>query len=224
MSSRLALVVAVTLIGSAPEMAQSTATPEAASSKARQFWNEKFRTGLPNVRREPSRVLVEALSEHQKPGDAIDLGCGEGRNLLYLAGKGWTGTGVDISEVAIEQAKAAAQARGVKAEFLVSDLDAFDLGKNRWDLLSSVYMQDWHLKSSTDTFARMKTALKPGGIVVIEGFGPPSGLDLDRIKRAFEGFAVLRADVVTGDPDWGQGRGDKQILRFVARKNQPSAP
>jgi hypothetical protein len=85
-------------------------------------------------------------------------------------------------------------------------------------------MQDWHLKSRTDTFARMKTALKQGGIVVIEGFGPPNGLDLDSIKREFEGFAILRADVVADDPDWGKGRGNKKILRFVARKTQPFAP
>lgn len=106
----------------------------------------------------------------------------------------------------------------------MSDLDAFDLGKNRWDLLSSIYLQDWHLKSRTDTFARMKTALKPGGIVVIEGFGPPNGLDLDTIRREFEGFAILRAEVVTDDPDWGHGRGNKQILRFVASKKLPPSP
>ena len=171
------------------------------------------------MRREPSRLLVEAVADYQK----VDLGCGEGRNLLYLAGKGWAVTGVDISEVAVEQARAAAKATNTQAELLVSDLDSFDLGQNRWDLLSSIYMQDWHLKSLTDTFARMKNAMKPGGIVVIEGFGPPNGLNIDSIQQAFAGFPVLRADVVLDDPDWGKGRGNKQIVRFVARKHQQSA-
>ena len=66
----------------------------------------------------------------------------------------------------------------------------------------------------------MKNALKPGGIVVIEGFGPSNGMNLDSLKQAFAGFAVLRVDIVLDDPDWGKGRGNKQILRFVARKHE----
>jgi len=202
-------------------VSQAPAKDQSSSGRAREFWNDKFRSGLPNVRREPSLLLVEAIA-NAKPGAALDLGCGEGRNLLYLAEKGWTATGVDISEVAVEQAKEAAATRQLKANFLVSDLDQFDLGESRWDLLSSIYMQDWHLKSKTNTFLRMKQALKPGGVVVIEGFGSPNALNLDALKREFDGFSILRADVVADDPDWGKGRGPKPILRFIARKNTAS--
>jgi len=100
----------------------------------------------------------------------------------------------------------------------VSDLDAYDLGANRWDLISSIYIQEWHLRSKTDTYERIKKALKPGGTVVIEGFGPPNGLQLDAIKQAFEGYTIVKAEVVADDPDWGKGRGNKNILRFIARK------
>lgn len=224
MPTRLVTLVAACIAICVPGIAQSTAAQQGESSKAREFWNDRFRSGLPNVRKEPSRLIIEAIAEHPKPGNALDLGCGDGRNLLYLAAKGWTTTGVDISDVAIEQAKAAAKGGDLKAEFLVSDLDAFDLGKNKWDLLMSIFMQDWHIRSTTDTFARMKAAVKPGGLVVIEGFGPPNGLNIERIKQAFEGFTPLRADVVMDDPDWGKGRGNKNILRFVARKNPTAAP
>lgn len=196
---------------------QSVSPAKPGNERARDFWNDKFRSGLPNVRREPSRLLEEAVAK-ARPGAALDLGSGEGRNLLYLAEKGWTATGIDISEVAAEQARAAAAARKLHVNAVVSDLDEFDLGADRWDLLSSIYMQDWHLKSKTNTFARMRTALKPGGLIIIEGFGPPNGLSLDAIKRQFEGFVILRAEIVADDPDWGQGRGNKQILRFIARK------
>lgn len=190
---------------------------QSGAGSTKDFWDDKFRSGLPNVRREPSRALVEAVA-NATPRTALDLGCGEGRNLLYLASKGWKTTGVDLSPVGIAQAKEAASAQQLKAEFVVSDLDTYDLGERRWDLLTSIYMQDWHLKSKTNTFQRMSNALKPGGIVVIEGFGPPNGLQLDAVKRAFDGFEIVQAAVTADDPDWGRGRGNKQILRFIARK------
>lgn len=79
----------------------------ATAQTAQEFWNEKFRSGLPNVRREPSLILVETLKQHPaRPGStALDLGCGEGRNLLFLAENGWPVTGVDISEVGIGQVR-----------------------------------------------------------------------------------------------------------------------
>jgi len=218
MSSRAVAVLTATLLVAVPGMGQSPDGENPDNARTREFWNEKFRSGLPNVRKEPSRILVEALAGYDKPGSALDLGCGDGRNVLYLSATGWAVTGVDLSPVAIERAKAAASGKHLKAEFLVADLDALDLGQNRWDLLSSIYMQDWHLKSRTNTFERMKRALKVGGLVVIEGFGPPNGLSLDLMKRSFSGFTIVRAEVVKADPDWGKGRGDKEILRFIARK------
>lgn len=162
-------------------------------------------------------MLVEAVA-NVRVGSVLDLGCGDGRNLLYLAARGWSVSGVDISEVGVALARERAAKARLKADFTVSDLDQFDLGENRWDLLSSIYMQDWHLKSKTNTFARMKNALRPGGLIVIEGFGPPNGLKLDDIRQHFAGFSFLRAEVVSDDPDWGNGRGNKQIVRVIAKK------
>jgi SAM-dependent methyltransferase len=196
---------------------QAPATPKPNGDATRVFWDEKFRSGLPNVAKEPNRLLVEAVAK-VRGGSALDLGCGDGRNLLYLAAKGWAASGVDISEVAVALARERAVAAGVKTDLTVSDLDQFEIGENRWDLLLSIYMQDWHLKSKTNTFARMKKALRPGGLVVIEGFGPPNGLKLDDIKQQFAGFSFLRAEIISDDPDWGKGRGIKQIVRVIARK------
>jgi SAM-dependent methyltransferase len=223
MFPRVMASVAFTIVSAALGLCQSDSGNRPANNPAKEFWNDKFRTGLPNVRREPSRLLVEAVDGTSKPGSALDLGCGEGRNLLYLAAKGWNVTGIDLSDEGIAQAKAAAQARNLTADFVVRDLDEYELGENRWDLISSIYMQDWHLKSKTNTFQRIKASLKTGGVVVIEGFGPPNGLNLDHIQREFSGFTVVRADVVATDPDWGSGKGAKRILRFIARKEPPAS-
>ncbi|MCC6362293.1 MAG: class I SAM-dependent methyltransferase [Bryobacterales bacterium] len=151
MSIRVVELVAAGLVLAAIAGGQSTPTDRADLNKQREYWNDKFRSGLPNVRREPSRVLVDALSEQTlRPGSALDLGCGEGRNLLYLTERGWTVTGVDLSEVAVGQAKQAVAAKKLRANFVVAGLDEFDLGENQWDLIRSIYMQDWHLKSQDE--------------------------------------------------------------------------
>ncbi len=64
--------------------------------------------------------LVE--SGRIEPGRAIDLGCGTGREIIYLAQKGFDCIGVDISPTAIGMARAAAEAAGAEAEFIVDDL------------------------------------------------------------------------------------------------------
>ena len=54
---------------------------------------------------------------------------------------------------------------------------------------------------------------------MIEGFWPPNGLQLDAIKQEFDGFTIMRAEVIADDPDWRKGRGNQQLLRFIARKH-----
>ncbi|GAA1315465.1 class I SAM-dependent methyltransferase [Leucobacter albus] len=56
------------------------------------------------------------------PGRSLDLGCGEGGDVLWLAERGWEATGIDLSQTAIERARAEAEARGVSATFIDADL------------------------------------------------------------------------------------------------------
>jgi 2-polyprenyl-3-methyl-5-hydroxy-6-metoxy-1,4-benzoquinol methylase len=64
------------------------------------------------VNGQPNRFLV-AETEALTPGGAIDLGCGEGRNAIWLAVRGWQATGVDLSEVGLMKARELADARRV---------------------------------------------------------------------------------------------------------------
>jgi SAM-dependent methyltransferase len=61
------------------------------------------------------------------PGKALDLGCGTGTNVLYLAAHGWDGTGVDYVAHAIEQAREKAARAGLAAEFLQGDVTRLDV-------------------------------------------------------------------------------------------------
>ena len=81
----------------------------------------------------PQSVFVQLVEDGEISGSILDVGCGTGENALYLAGRGFTVTGVDAAPAAIEQARLKAIQRGVDITFAVGDVldlsahdDAFD--------------------------------------------------------------------------------------------------
>ena len=95
-----------------------------------------LRAPIQSLTTSQSRLLVEAIRE-RKPGRALDLGMGEGRNAIYLAQRGWQVTGVDLSDVGVTQAKKHAAQVGVSLDAVLDGLDHYDFGRNRWALSSS---------------------------------------------------------------------------------------
>jgi len=98
----------------------------------REDWDDRYAAEELLWRAAPNRFLVEE-TEHLEPGRALDLACGEGRNALWLAERGWTVTGVDFSPVGLAKARRLGDERGVVVEWIVADVrewqpqDAFDL-------------------------------------------------------------------------------------------------
>lgn len=90
----------------------------------------------------PPGALVELVESGKvAPCKAIDLGCGAGNYAIYLAGKGFDVTGVDISPTAIEIAKKHARKKGVKCCFIVADI----LGDIREITGTSDFAYDWEV-------------------------------------------------------------------------------
>ena len=89
---------------------------------------------------EPNRFLV-AEAEGLEPGRALDLACGEGRNAVWLAERGWRITGVDFSDVAIDKARRLAAERGVDGEWLEADLREYRPPVRAFDLVLVFYLQ-----------------------------------------------------------------------------------
>ncbi len=94
-----------------------------ADSRAK--WNEKYRlrTGEPS---EPDPFLVEALP-WLRPGSVLDLACGDGRNSLFLAERGFSVTGIDIADVGLARLRRTAQNRDLAITTQQADLEAPDL-------------------------------------------------------------------------------------------------
>src|SRR6185369_1228421 len=129
---------------------------------AQEVWNELFakREGKEH---QFNKFLAEAV-KGRPPGKALDIGMGQGRNSLFLAALGWEVTGFDISEVGVKQAQAEAAKRGLKIDARVGDVDKFDYGKARWDLVLGLYMHEYLARNA----GKVVASLKPGGLLVVE--------------------------------------------------------
>jgi len=87
-------------------------------------WNEHYKSGTPPWETgQPSAELRRVVAQESiQPCAAIDLGCGSGINAVWLAQQGFDVTGVDVSALAIEQARRRAAAVGVHVNFILADL------------------------------------------------------------------------------------------------------
>lgn len=87
-----------------------------------------------------NRFLIDEV-DGLAPGRALDLACGEGRNAVWLAERGWKATGVDFSTVGLEKARQLAEARGVRAEWIAADLLDYRPEPSAFELVIVFYLQ-----------------------------------------------------------------------------------
>src|SRR3954451_24748933 len=130
-------------------------------------WDERYAaTGLV-WGAEPSRFVVAEMAD-VRPGRALDLAAGEGRNAIWLAVRGWRVTAGDFSAVAIDTGRRLADDGHVEVEWVVSDVLDFRPGPASFHCVLIAYL---HLP--TDQCARVldtaQAALAPGGVLVVVG-------------------------------------------------------
>lgn len=122
--------------------------------------SDRIWSGNPNV------ALVAQVAD-LPPGRALDLGCGEGADAVWLARQGWRVTAVDISGVALARAATHAADAGVTIDFQRRDLAAaFPDGE--YDLVSAQFLHFWEDFDREKILRRAADAVAPGGILLIE--------------------------------------------------------
>ena len=179
----------------------------------------------------PSAFLVSSVKD-MKPGKALDVAMGQGRNAVYLATKGWDVTGFDIAEEGLKVANESAAKAGVSITALKARLEDFDYGVARWDLIAFVYVDAPIVDPRF--VARIKAALKPGGVALIERplrslTDPEPGrpeTEQDKVNalaRAWSDFQIVFYEDTTGIAEWQQTADDRlnhkvRIVRLLARK------
>ena len=174
---------------------------------ARDDWNARYAGTELLWTAEPNRLFAAEV-EGLPPGRALDLACGEGRNAVWLAERGWRVTGIDFSDVALGKAARLAESRRVEAEWILADVLEHPLAPRSFDLVAVLYLQLPH-----DELARAlrsaAAALAPGGTLVVvghdatnltEGHGGPRDASVlftpDDVVAALEGLAIEQAERV----------------------------
>jgi 2-polyprenyl-3-methyl-5-hydroxy-6-metoxy-1,4-benzoquinol methylase len=142
------------------------------------------------------REIIESEAWQVGHGTALDIACGKGRNALYLAQRGFTVTALDISMVALEEARRRARRQELQIDWQQSDLETNGLVAGDFDLIINFnYLQ-------RSLLAPIRQAVKPGGHVIFETYlvdqaaiGHPKNpnylLRHNELLASFEGFRVL---------------------------------
>lgn len=137
-----------------------------------EFWDERYRSAPSIWSGNVNRCLVREADD-LGPGEALDVGCGEGADALWLARHGWRVLAVDWSAVALERAArhAVGEPAGDQITWEQQDLAGWDPGPDRFDLVSSQY---FHLPAAERDalFLRLAKAVRTGGTLLIVGHHP----------------------------------------------------
>jgi SAM-dependent methyltransferase len=134
---------------------------------AREDWNDRYAQKELVWTAEPNRRFAAEV-EGLEPGRALDLACGEGRNAVWLAERGWQVTGVDFSDVALAKAAELAASRGVEVDWLVADVLEYRPEARAFDLVAVLYLQlpRDELLHALESAAG---AVAPGGTLLVLG-------------------------------------------------------
>ncbi|MFD7663933.1 methyltransferase domain-containing protein [Streptomyces sp. NPDC059788] len=132
-----------------------------------QFWDERYGSSDQLFSGAPNGVLVTEMTGFP-PGQALDVGCGEGADARWLARQGWQVTAVDISEVALRRAADAAADAAGRVAWARADLTVTPPPGGAFDLVSAQYFP---LPRQPDHTAlrHLLDAVAPGGTLLFVG-------------------------------------------------------
>lgn len=200
------------------------------------FWDQRYKEPGYAFGITPNTFLA-SQRDRLRPGmRALVPGDGEGRNGVWLAERGCRVTTVDASTFGVEKAKKLAAERGVTIDARQADLTNWDWPIASFDLLASIYLH-WAPGEREVLHARMREALAPGGLLILEAYtprqlehrargsvgGPPDAARLFTPALLSADFAVLEitlleeAEVVLAEGS--RHVGPSSVVRLVARRS-----
>ena len=167
---------------------------------AQQFWDDLYGERA-QVWSGKVNAALELRVADLPAGRALDLGCGEGADALWLAERGWTVTAVDISATALERARAEAERRGLAVDWRRQDLSD-PLPKGPYDLVTAQFLQSPVPFARYDVLRRAAALVAPGGSLLVVGHAAPppwSGHQPDPALMPPAAAVLLELEL---DDDW----------------------
>jgi SAM-dependent methyltransferase len=185
----------------------------------------------------PNRFVAGELAD-RPPGRVLDLGCGEGRNALWLAARGWQATAVDFSAVAVAKGRARADELGLAVQWVVADVvQGYRPAPGTFDVVLVAYL---HLPPE-DTATVLRTAAEAvaaDGVLLVVGHdvtnlrdgtgGPQDPQRLyspELITAQLAGWRIERAERARRPVDTDAGTRDAidTVVRAVKVRNRRPA-
>ena len=195
-------------------------------------WNERYRGDEFHFGTEPNAFLA-SQKIWLKPGmTCLAVADGEGRNGVWLAEQGLQVLSVDSSSVAVDKARALAKLRGVTMQVELVDLAHWEWPENQFDIVAGIFIQYASPVQRLQQFANIKRALKPGGLLLLQGYTPrqleyrtggPSQFENlyteALLREAFDDMEILHLREHDSVISEGAGRsGMSALVDMVARK------
>jgi 2-polyprenyl-3-methyl-5-hydroxy-6-metoxy-1,4-benzoquinol methylase len=143
------------------------------NSPAFQTWNERYNTDEFIFGVEPNQYLKSVAGKYLKSGaHTLCVADGEGRNSVWLAQQGCRVDAFDLSPNAIRKAQQLANQNGVKVAYHVSDCESWNWGADTYDSIVAIFIQFYEPKMREQLFTKMIASLKPGGVLILQGYTP----------------------------------------------------
>ena len=142
-------------------------------SDAADTWNQRYASEGYLFGKRPNAWLEEHSKVWSKNQRVLCVADGEGRNSVWLAQQGLNVDAFDIASVGVAKARKLAAAQGVSVNFSISDCDSFGWPNDHYDGVAAIFVQFADPEMQARLFANIKRCLKPGGVLVLQGYTPP---------------------------------------------------
>jgi cyclopropane fatty-acyl-phospholipid synthase-like methyltransferase len=195
-------------------------------------WNQRFGAAEYIFGTAPNAFLASHKALLRAGQRALCIADGEGRNSVWLAEQGLEVVAFDFSPIGVEKARRLAASRGVKVRYEVTTVYEWSWPVAAFDVVAAIFVQFADPPMRGFMFERMQRALKPGGLVLIEGYTPrqlnyqtggPKQVDQlyteELLRKAFTSFELLELRAYEAELDEGsRHRGMSAVIDCVARK------
>jgi 2-polyprenyl-3-methyl-5-hydroxy-6-metoxy-1,4-benzoquinol methylase len=206
---------------------------EDAAVQAANFWDQKYGREEFLFGTAPNAYLASQQDLIHPGMRALAVADGEGRNSVWLARQGLCVDAFDVSSVAVAKARRLASEAQVAVEFHVADCDAWDWKPSCYDIVAAIFVQFADPALRARMFANIISTLKPGGILILQGYTPkqleyktggPGVLENlyteEMLRRELSALDIVELRIYDADLNEGtQHAGRSALVGLVGRKD-----